>query len=104
MILFFGLPIGFVGLGVAALVNGAALEVAGLAWINSLQELVPRDKLGRIASIDNLGSLAFLPIGYGLAGWATEAWGAQPVFILGGGLTCLVALFAWSHPVVRQLK
>ncbi|MEM7129544.1 MAG: MFS transporter [Chloroflexota bacterium] len=104
MILLFGLPIGLVGLALAALVNGAMLEVGGLAWTHSLQELVPRDKLGRIASIDNLGSLAFVPIGYGIAGWATELFGPQQVFLVGGGLTVLFALMAWSHPAVRQLN
>jgi MFS family permease len=99
----FGLPVGFAGLALAALINGAALEISGLAWMNALQSQVPAEKLGRVASVDALGSFALLPIGYGLAGWATEWLGAPLVFMLGGGLTTLVVLLAYHHPAVRAL-
>jgi MFS family permease len=99
----FGLPVGMVGLALAALLNGATLEISGLAWTNALQSLVPAEKLGRVASVDALGSFALLPIGYGLAGWATEWLGAPLVFMLGGGLTTVVVLLAYRHPAVRAL-
>ena len=99
----FGLPVGMVALALAALINGAALEISGLAWTNALQSLVPAEKLGRVASLDALGSFALLPVGYGLAGWATESLGAPLVFILGGGLTTLVVLLAYRHRAVRAL-
>lgn len=103
MLLAFGLPVGIVGLAIAALINGAALEVGGLAWTNTLQELVPREKLGRVVSVDSVGSFALVPIGYGLTGWATEFLGAPLIFILGGGLTALTALCALYHPAIRSL-
>lgn len=99
----FGLPVGFVGLALAALVNGAALEISSLAWLNALQSLVPGEKLGRVASIDSLGSFALLPIGYGVAGLATEQLGAPLVFMLGGGLTTLIVLILYRHPAMRGL-
>lgn len=99
----FGLPVGFAGLALLALINGAALEVSNLAWMNALQSLVPAEKLGRVASVDALGSFALLPIGYGVAGWATELLGAQMVLMLGGGLTVLVVLLVYRHPAVRSL-
>jgi MFS family permease len=102
-LLMFGLPIGMVGLALAALVNGAALEVSGLAWTNALQSLVPLDKLGRVASVDALGSFALLPIGYGLAGLATEQLGAPLVFMLGGGLTTLIVVLIFRHPAIGGL-
>jgi MFS family permease len=99
----FGLPVGIVGLALLALVNGVALEISGLAWMNALQKLVPAEKLGRVSSVDALGSFALLPIGYGLAGWATEWLGAPLVFVLGGGLTTLVVLFIYRFPELRRL-
>jgi hypothetical protein len=102
-LLLFGAPIGIAGLALAALINGAALEISGLAWLNALQSLVPVEKLGRVASVDSLGSFALLPVGYGLAGLATEHLGAPIVFMLGGGLTTLAALFVYRHPALRGL-
>ncbi len=98
-----GLPLPFVLIGLAALINGAALEMGGQAWTNALQDpvFVPRDLLGRVSSIDLLGSYALLPIGYGVAGWATATLGAAPVFLLGGGLTAVVALLGLLQPQVR---
>jgi MFS family permease len=103
MLLIFGLPVPLTVLLLAALINGAALEIEGLIWTNMLQEIVPGERLGRVSSIDSLGSFALLPIGYAIAGWATERLGAAPVFAIGGGLTAVVALLALAHPAIRTL-
>lgn len=103
MLALFGLPIGIIGLAIAALINGAALEVGNLAWISSLQERIPSHKLGRVSSVDMVGSLALLPIGLGLTGWATELVGPPLIFIFGGGITVLCALLAIRHPDIRSI-
>ena len=103
MLLLFGLPVGIPVLVVAALINGAALEMGALAWISMLQELVPREKLGRVSGVDTVGSLALLPVGLGLAGLATEAWGAAAVFVIGGGAMAVLALLLMRHPAIRGL-
>lgn len=99
----FGLPVPLVVLGIAALLNGAALEIGAQIWANLLQELVPNEKLGRVASIDLLGSSVLLPAGFALTGWATEAIGPAPVFVIGGGLSALFALMTLAHPAIRRL-
>ena len=99
----FGLPLPLFALGIAALVNGAALEVGSLIWANLLQEIVPSEKLGRVASIDMLGSFVLIPVGFGIAGWATELIGPAPVFLIGGGITMLVSLLVLLHPAMRKL-
>jgi len=88
---------------IAALINGAALEMGHLTWINTLQELVPNEKLGRVVSIDNMGSFALLPIGFALAGWATEQYGAPIVFLIGGLFTALVSAAGLLVPAIRNL-
>jgi DHA3 family tetracycline resistance protein-like MFS transporter len=88
----------------AALINGFALEAGGLAWVSALQEVVPNEMLGRVASIDQLGSFAFLPIGFALAGWATSTLSAQAVFLLGGMATAGIACMAAVHPAVRRFR
>jgi hypothetical protein len=103
MIGLFGLPVGIPVLIIAALINGAALEIGFLAWTNALQELVPRDKLGRVAGVDTVGSFALLPVGLGLTGLATEAWGPTAVFLVGGGITVILTLIAYQHPAIKKL-
>ncbi len=98
-----GLPVPLPAVAGVILVNGAAVTVFGLIWTNTLQELVPRALLGRVASIDMLGSFALLPIGYGIAGWATDLLGPALVFITGGALTCLLVLIGLAHPGIRNL-
>jgi DHA3 family tetracycline resistance protein-like MFS transporter len=88
---------------IAALVNGAALEMEHLTWVNTLQELVPNEKLGRVVSIDNMGSFALLPIGFLLAGWATEQFGAPTVFLVGGLFAAGVTALGLLVPAIRNL-
>lgn len=87
----------------AALLNGALLEMGHLTWVNTLQELVPNAKLGRVVSIDNMGSYALLPIGFALAGWATELYGAPFVFVAGGLFTAFVSFVPLFIPAIRNL-
>ena len=100
--LVFGLAVPVPVLVVASFAIGLCIAVFGLIWTNTMQELVPREKLGRVTSIDALGSFVLLPLGYGLTGWATDRLGAPAVFILGGGITALLALTAWLHPAIRS--
>jgi len=91
-----------VSLIVAAII-GMAATCFGLIWTNSLQELVPREKLGRVSSIDYMGSYALMPIGYAVAGWATDKYGAAPVFVVGGAVVAALALLALLHPSIRRM-
>lgn len=100
-----GLPLPLAGLGLAILIVGAAESALGLVWTNTLQEpsIVPRERLGRVASIDALGSYALLPVGYAVAGIAADRLGAAPVFVLGGALGTTIIALGLLHPAVRRL-
>jgi len=87
----------------AAVVNGIALQAGSLAWVHLLQEKIPNAQLGRVSSIDQLGSTSLMPVGMFIAGWATEAIGPSPVFLIGGALTALAGLLAILHPAIREL-
>jgi MFS family permease len=87
----------------ASFTIGLCISVFSLVWTNTLQEMVPRDALGRVSSIDALGSFVLLPLGFGLTGWVTDRLGPPPVFVLGGLGTVVLALAAWLHPAIRQL-
>jgi DHA3 family tetracycline resistance protein-like MFS transporter len=87
----------------AALVIGLSNSTFGLVWTNTLQEMVPRAALGRVSSIDALGSFVLLPVGAGLAGWATDLVGPPLVFIVGGAATALLGVAGLLHPAIRNL-
>ena len=91
-----------VSLAIAAVI-GAAATSFGLIWTNSLQELVPRNLLGRVSSIDYLGSFVLMPIGYAAAGWATDRFGPAVVFIAGGSAVAILSLLALLHPAIRKM-
>jgi len=99
----FGLKLPLWALIVAALVNGAALEISGLIWTNILQELVPQEKLGRIASIDTLGSFVLLPLGFAFTGWLVDRLDIAIIFIAVGAVAALVSLLPLLHPSIRGL-
>lgn len=98
-----GLSFTLIGFMLALLICGASVTVSNLIWINVLQEHIPRDLLGRVSSINELGSVALLPISFGLAGWATDLVGAPLVFIVGGIMTIALATIALTHPAIRHL-
>lgn len=81
----------------AAFLAGGSLAVFGALWESVLQRNVPPAQLCRVSSYDCLGSLAFLPLGYAVAGPLAEAVGLAAM--LGGGAVLAVA----SSAVVMRL-
>jgi MFS family permease len=98
-----GLPLGLAVLGGVMVVRGLAFSGFNLIWTNMVQELVPSELLGRVTSVDYLGSFGLLPIGYALSGWAIESFGVQAVLMAGGGLTAFLTLMGLLHPAIRRL-
>ena len=103
MLLLFGLKAPIPVLTAAMFVYGFCFNIFGLIWHNTLQEMVPHDKLGRVYAIDSLGSWVLLPVGFALAGWATDLVGAPTVFLIGGLGTILMILIGLMHPAIRNL-
>lgn len=103
MLLAIGLPLPAPAVSVAFFLQGAALETLGLAWVNTLQERIPGDALGRVNSIDALVSSGLLPVGYALAGVAADHLGAALVFILGGAISAAIIGLGLLHPAIRAL-
>jgi MFS family permease len=104
-VLMLGLP-----LGQTIVVGALCMFVAGfcssafdLAWNHSLQEIVPATMLGRVYSVDMLGSYVFLAAGFPLVGALTDSIGFSVVFIGCGGVTILLCIAALLHPAVRRL-
>ena len=98
-----GLPIGVGGLVASALVIGFGEVAVGLAWTNALQDHVPDELLGRVYSLDYLGSAALIPVGYLVAGMASDAFGPSAVFLAGGLVSAVILAAMTLLPQVRAL-
>jgi MFS family permease len=85
-------------------VEGFGLMIFGLIWEISLQELVPQEAFGRVASLDLLGSFALLPVGYILVGWLADLIGGIPTIAIFSGLGLLCAAFVLSIPSIRKFQ
>jgi len=103
MVVVYGLSPNLTVLLAASFVYGLSFSAIALVWTNTLQELVPPDKLGRVSSIDALGSFVLMPVGFALAGWLTDKIGPVQVFVIGGCSTVAMAVLAYLHPGVRRL-
>jgi hypothetical protein len=85
--------------------EGFGLMMFGLIWETSLQELVPPEAFGRVASLDMLGSFALLPLGYIVIGWlADDAIGgiATMAVFSSIGLVTLIAFL--TIPAIRRFQ
>ncbi|MEU4587114.1 MFS transporter [Kitasatospora aureofaciens] len=60
--------------------------------------------LGRVTSVVMLTMVGVAPLSYPLVGAAIGAWGAAPVFLGCGGLSCLGAIYALTSQPVRQAE
>ncbi len=90
-------------LTISMFISGISFAVFALIWTHTLQEMVPGEMLGRVYSIDALGSFVLLPIGFALAGWATELLGAPTVFLIGSIGIFVLVMLGLSHPAIRNL-
>lgn len=99
----FGLPVSIWVLAGAAFLFGGLFTIVNLTWSNALQEMIPPDQLGRVSSIDYLGSFGLNPFGYIFTGWATDRVGAPLMFLLGGTASALIGSLAFLSKKIRDL-
>lgn len=103
MIVAYGLSPSLTFLLAVAFIYGVTFSAIALVWTNTLQEMVPPAMLGRVSSIDALGSFVLMPVGFALAGALTDRIGPVLVFVFGGLGTMVLALLGYLHPGVRGL-
>lgn len=84
--------------------EGFGLMIFGLIWEISLQELVPQEAFGRVASLDMLGSFALLPIGFIAVGWLADHIGGIATIIICAGSGVATIAFVLSIPAIRKFQ
>ncbi|OKK03261.1 MFS transporter [Streptomyces sp. CB03234] len=95
------LPVG--GLVAAMFVCGVALEIFGVAWMTTLHQEIPEDKLSRVSAYDWFGSTAMLPLSTALAGPAESLFGRSQALWGCAALVVLATALVLLVPDVRNL-
>lgn len=104
-IMFLGFSLGVAGMAgygvmtalwqalLIAAVTNAMFELGDVVWTTLLQQLVPRNFLGRVSSLDWMLSTGLVPLSYALVGPVSNALGPRTTMI-GGALIGAVLMFA----------
>ncbi len=107
-ILIFGLPFPRVLAPViaplASVLIGFGLAFFNTIWFTILHETIPSDKLGRVVSLDSLGSFIMIPIGEVVGGIMTDRIGPTMVFVFFGIFNLAVVLIPLLVREVRELE
>lgn len=83
---------------------GAVVMVEGVLWEGLLQDLVPPDRLGRVAALDELGRMLLYPAGLAGVGALAGGVGERAVLLAGGALTALIGLVVMALPVTARTR
>jgi MFS family permease len=107
----FAIPLGLLAIPApsGAIAAGAFAATFGLTVFNTLfvttmQEQVPAEALSRVTAYDWLASVAFLPLGYALAGPLAELVGLRELLLAGAAFDVAGALVLVALPSVRAIE
>ena len=107
-VIMFGLPFPHIAAPIiaptASVLFGFGIACYNTIWYTVLQEMIPGDKLGRVISIDSLGSFAMLPVAEALGGVAADHLGPALVCVLGGFINIVLILAALLVREIRELE
>ncbi len=87
---------------VIAFATAALFQVGQIIWITLLQQLVPRQLLGRVASLDWLLSSGLVPVSFALTAPAAELLGPSTTMVAAGLIGALLMGILLFAPHVRD--
>lgn len=88
----------------AAVIFGAQSAFSNVIISSLIQTRVPSTAISRVSSYTRLGSLVFAPLGFAVAGWAADRWGASGVLWFSVSWIVLSTTAAMTVKDVRQLE
>ncbi len=89
---------------VASAMVGFGLTFFNTIYFTILQEKIPSDKLGRVISLDALGSFAAIPIGEAIGGVMADRLGPAIVFLIFGTFSLFNVLVPLLVRDVREME
>ncbi|MFB9331909.1 hypothetical protein [Actinoplanes octamycinicus] len=99
-VLSLALPVGAAGVIAAFAAGGFVVEFFFVYWVAALQRNVPRELLGKVFALDQLGAYALLPVGYALVGPVVAGIGERPALIGGAVLVAVSSVLVLAVPRV----
>ncbi|NGM85136.1 MFS transporter [Paenibacillus sp. 7124] len=84
--------------------EGFGIMLFSMIWEISLQDLVPQEAFGRVASLDMMGSFALLPVGFIVVGWTADWIGGIPTIAIFSGLGIAAILLVLCIPSIRRFQ
>ncbi|MGW1351049.1 MFS transporter [Streptomyces sp. NPDC002409] len=96
-------PLPVVWLCLVMFVSGVAIEVFGVAWMTTMHQEIPEEKLSRVSAYDWFGSVAMMPVATALAGPVESLVGRSQALWGCAGLIVLVTGAVLFVPEVRNL-
>jgi predicted MFS family arabinose efflux permease len=88
----------------AAVLAGFAFSYGTVVWETTLQGHVARDKLSRVSAYNWMGAMAFLPLGYAIAGPVASAIGVSTSLYVGAAWVVVTTAAVMSVPSVRNVR
>ena len=88
----------------AAFLVGISLSGFQILWDTAVQRNVPSELLGRVSSVDFLGSTLLTPLGPIVFAALVEAIGPANAFVVGGAVTAALCLAALAIRSIRDLE
>jgi predicted outer membrane lipoprotein len=82
--------------------GGGLFELGQMIWTTLLQQLVPRELLGRVSSLDWLVSVGLVPVSFALTGPVARAIGPEGTMIAAGTVGSLLMGSLLFFPGVRD--
>jgi MFS family permease len=98
------LPVTVYGIGAAWLVRGIAMTLLSLTWVGTMQQLVPREMLGRVVSIDGFAQVTCVLASFLGYGWLAQHGRPEPVFLFSGTFLIMAALVGLLHRRIRTFE
>jgi MFS family permease len=88
----------------AHLAGGIGMGFFTAVWATTLQQHIPPDRLSRVSAYDWMGSLAFFPLGFALAGPVADAIGVSKTLWISAAWIVVSTLATLAVPSVRELR
>jgi MFS family permease len=88
----------------AQAIGGIGMGFFGAVWQTTLQQNVPEEALSRVSAWDWMGSFAFFPLGFILAGPVSNAIGISTTLWISVGYLIVSTLAVLLVPSVRNLR
>lgn len=104
MFYVFAPPGSFLLMAIGFIPGAIVFPITVSTYLTILQKAVPRDKIGRVMSIDHMISMAIAPIGALIAGPLAEFMGIYNLFFISAVLGISFPFIIWVFTRIRELE